>query len=126
MAVENPEAPGTDMGRSSFQMPRIRRAFEHAHRVLLYAVAAPNLRSILSLIIRVDDEMLSSRVRINITGKSKKEQRREATGLSSGDAATALQVQEIIDSSNNEASADEIVEKKSKHSKKRKRRHDED
>ena len=31
--VENPDCPELDVGRSSFMLPKIRRAFEHAHQV---------------------------------------------------------------------------------------------
>jgi DNA polymerase sigma len=65
LCIENPDQPDLDMGRGSYNMPRIRRAFEHAHQVLLVALA-PSLHddavpSVLAHIIRSDDPALASR-----------------------------------------------------------------
>ena len=62
LAIENPESPGVDMGRNSHQLPKIKRAFEHAHRVLLYALSDRKVVSYLPLLIRVDDPTLALRV----------------------------------------------------------------
>ncbi len=109
-------------------MPRIRRAFEHAHRVLLYAVTAPNLRSILSLVIRVDDPMLTSRVHIKIISRSAKRKQIEAIGASSCNADTTTLKDQDCDDSNNEGAVDEEIvsssmKAKNHPSKKHKKRH---
>lgn len=49
------------MGRNSFMMVKIRRAFEHAHQLLTVAVADTNQPSYLSFVIRPDDPALADR-----------------------------------------------------------------
>ena len=59
--IENPDAPDQDMGRNSFQMPKIRRSFEHAQQLMVSALADPHVASYLSYVIRPDDPSLADR-----------------------------------------------------------------
>jgi len=61
LSIENPMQPELDMGRNSFQMPKIRRAFEHALQLLSAALSNPDCDSYLSFFIRTDDPMLKDR-----------------------------------------------------------------
>jgi len=65
--VEDPEKPDKDLGTSSYNMPRIRKAFGHAHRLLIDRLsevdAASNgkgemPRSILEAIINVTEDLI--------------------------------------------------------------------
>jgi hypothetical protein len=53
--------PELDMGRNSFMMPKIRRAFEHALQLLSAALANRSCDSYLAFVIRTDDVMLTGR-----------------------------------------------------------------
>lgn len=59
--IENPEAPDQDMGRNSFQIVKIRRAFEHAHQLMTSSLGDPKVASYLSYVIRPDDPALADR-----------------------------------------------------------------
>jgi hypothetical protein len=88
LCIENPDYPDIDMGRNSFQMFKVKKAFEHGHQVLLVALLNRNTLdrrrvipaadeedappeddsaqsggdvSILAHLIRSDDEMLLNR-----------------------------------------------------------------
>ena len=61
LSIENPMQPELDMGRNSFQMPKIRRAFEHALQLLSAALTNQDCDSYLSFFIRTDDPMLKDR-----------------------------------------------------------------
>lgn len=58
------------MGKNSFQMFKVKKAFEHGHQVLLVALQNHNrgiqsnndVTSILSHLIRADDEMIANRL----------------------------------------------------------------
>jgi len=39
LCVENPEDPDADLGSSSFNIPRVRKAFAHAHRMLVTRIS---------------------------------------------------------------------------------------
>eukprot|EP00606_Chrysophyceae_sp_TOSAG23-5_P000844 GSChrysophyteH2.ASY1.ANO1.516.1 assembled CDS len=58
LALENPHMPDIDMGRGSFMMPKIRRAFEHAQQLLGFALSDSTAKSYLSYFIRSDDPLL--------------------------------------------------------------------
>ena len=69
LCVENPLQPDVDMGRGSYNMPKVRRAFEHAHQVLLVALTraqsqSESVPSVLAHIIRSDDSTLASRAQV--------------------------------------------------------------
>lgn len=55
LSIENPEDPSIDMGKNSFNFPKVKRAFEHAYQVLVSALQSNNKASLLSFIIRQDD-----------------------------------------------------------------------
>lgn len=58
------------MGRNSFLIPRIKKAFEHAHRVLLYSLSRGKEEiSALSLILNADDPSLTSIIRPSKAGR---------------------------------------------------------
>jgi DNA polymerase sigma len=59
LSIENPYDPDVDMGRNSFQMPKIRRAFQQGNELLAYALGKPGEESYLRYVIRSDDPMLS-------------------------------------------------------------------
>eukprot|EP00597_Dinobryon_sp_UTEXLB2267_P017252 CAMPEP_0201095982 /NCGR_PEP_ID=MMETSP0812-20130820/4895_1 /ASSEMBLY_ACC=CAM_ASM_000668 /TAXON_ID=98059 /ORGANISM="Dinobryon sp., Strain UTEXLB2267" /LENGTH=243 /DNA_ID=CAMNT_0047349919 /DNA_START=475 /DNA_END=1206 /DNA_ORIENTATION=- len=75
--MENPDMPSLDMGRSSFLLPKVRRAFEHAHQCLVAALCdsshshsdrkdsshsqSSSDSSLLSFVIRADDPSLAGR-----------------------------------------------------------------
>ncbi len=59
--IENPDCPEQDMGRNSFMMVKIRRAFEHAHQLLTASLADNRVPSYLSFVIRPDDPALAGR-----------------------------------------------------------------
>jgi len=61
LSIENPMQPELDMGRNSFMMPKIRRAFEHALQLLSAALANRSCDSYLAFVIRTDDAMLTGR-----------------------------------------------------------------
>jgi DNA polymerase sigma len=68
LAVENPQSAGVDMGRNSFLMPRVKKAFDHAHRVLLHCLTRRrDGEAILTLIINADDPALTSRSTLDRT-----------------------------------------------------------
>lgn len=60
--VQNPDDPTHDMGRNSFLLPKIRRAFEHAHQLLTVALNDSNQSSYLGYVIRGDDPYLVQRL----------------------------------------------------------------
>lgn len=108
LCIENPDQPDLDMGRGSYNMPRIRRAFEHAHQVLLVALA-PSLYddaipSVLAHIIRSDDPVLSSRSQAM---KRNKETMSSSIGTNSGGSKSSAIEGGSSDDSN--ASKDEKV-----------------
>jgi DNA polymerase sigma len=45
LCIENPDYPDIDMGKNSFQMFKVRKAFEHGHQVLLVALQNRNTLS---------------------------------------------------------------------------------
>ena len=62
--LENPDSPELDIGRSSFMLPKVRRAFEHAQQCLLSSLTDYHSHkedSLLSFIIRADDPSLLGR-----------------------------------------------------------------
>jgi len=61
LALENPEDITVDIGKNSFQLPKIRRAFEHAQQVLTCALMDNRVESFLSFLIRPDDPVLTGR-----------------------------------------------------------------
>ena len=58
LSLENPHMPEIDMGRGSFMMPKIRRALEHAHQLLGFALSDSTVTSYLRYFIRTDDPLL--------------------------------------------------------------------
>lgn len=61
-AIENPDQPDADIGRNSFMLPKIKRAFEHAHQLLSAALfGQTEAESYLSFVIRTDDPVLATR-----------------------------------------------------------------
>ena len=59
------------MGRNSFLLPKIRRAFEHAHQLLTAAIKdAGNTDSYLSFVVRSDDPILANRTIDMFTDRS--------------------------------------------------------
>jgi len=57
LSVENPELPDVDVGRNSWNIENIRRAFQHAHRALvdgLRSYRANDAKSILASILKLD------------------------------------------------------------------------
>lgn len=60
LSIENPAVPDVDMGRNSFLMPRIRKAFEHAHQALLAGLQSGG-PSVLGLVVRGDDTSWATR-----------------------------------------------------------------
>ena len=63
LCVENPDEPELDMGKSSFQVAKIRRAFEHAYQLLSVAITnTENPHSYLGYVIRGDDPLLTRRL----------------------------------------------------------------
>jgi DNA polymerase sigma len=61
LCFENPAVPDSDLGRSSYMMPKIKRAFEHAHQLLQAALSDSTVESYLSYVIRADDALLLTR-----------------------------------------------------------------
>lgn len=61
LAIENPLYPDIDMGKSSYNINRIKRTFDHAYQVLLCAMSTGPVPSLLSYIIRPDHAMFASR-----------------------------------------------------------------
>jgi hypothetical protein len=61
LAIENPDQPDSDIGRNSYMLPKIKRAFEHSHQLLTSALSGPASVSYLSFVIRSDDPQLISR-----------------------------------------------------------------
>lgn len=72
LTIVNPDMPDQDMGKNSFLLSKIRKAFEHTYQLLCYALAnypssgankeaAQRLDSVLSLVIRGDDPILLAR-----------------------------------------------------------------
>lgn len=59
--LENPDLPELDVGRNSYTMPKIRRAFEHAHQLLTVALGDPRVPSYLAYVVRPDDPVLQDR-----------------------------------------------------------------
>ncbi|XP_024524838.1 non-canonical poly(A) RNA polymerase PAPD5 [Selaginella moellendorffii] len=62
LAVEDPQAPENDIGKNSFQIPKIRAAFVLAHRLLATTTANTGNTGILGRIIR-GDSILTNRKR---------------------------------------------------------------
>jgi len=67
LSIENPENPDNDLGMSSYNIPKIRKAFAHAHRRLMDHLSRGvsdnrSVTSILSSIISPNDKSLISRV----------------------------------------------------------------
>jgi len=58
LSIENPHLPGVDMGKNSFLLPKIRRAFEHALQLLSFALSDASAASYLGFFIRTDDPAL--------------------------------------------------------------------
>jgi hypothetical protein len=75
LSIENPMQPELDMGRNSFQMPKIRRAFEHALQLLSAALTNQDCDSYLSFFIRTDDPVLQDRNVNLLSTKSRMNQR---------------------------------------------------
>jgi hypothetical protein len=67
--IENPDCPEQDMGRNSFMMVKIRRAFEHAHQLLTASLGDTHSASYLSFVIRPDDPALADRPGPELTDK---------------------------------------------------------
>lgn len=67
LAIENPDVPEVDMGRNSFNMPKIRRTFEHASQLLTSALADQRIESFLSFVIRPDDQHLAGRPPVGLS-----------------------------------------------------------
>mmetsp|Transcript_20506 Transcript_20506/g.34311 ORF Transcript_20506/g.34311 Transcript_20506/m.34311 type:complete len:380 (+) Transcript_20506:29-1168(+) len=59
--LENPDSPDLDIGKNSFTMPKIRRAFEHAHQLLCAALVDGRVPSYLAYVVRPDDPILQDR-----------------------------------------------------------------
>ena len=64
LAIENPQSPDIDMGRNSYLIQRVKKAFDHAHKILRYAVSKHRsaTSSMLSLIINDSDDILTERL----------------------------------------------------------------
>jgi non-canonical poly(A) RNA polymerase PAPD5/7 len=75
LSIENPMQPDLDMGRNSFQMPKIRRAFEHALQLLSAALANFDCDSYLSFFIRTDDPIFKDRQTNLLSTKGRVNQR---------------------------------------------------
>ena len=60
--IENPDTPDIDMGKNSFLLPKIKRAFEHAYQLLTVTLADESVESYLSYVIRTDDPLLTERL----------------------------------------------------------------
>lgn len=63
LTIVNPDQPDQDMGKNSFLLPKIRRAFEHSYQLLCCALRTQN-PSYLSYVIRGDDEALLARAQL--------------------------------------------------------------
>lgn len=65
LSIENPDPaviPPVDIGKNSFMIAKVRRAFEHAHQVMTSILNSSSvIYSYLAFIIRPDDPMLISR-----------------------------------------------------------------
>ena len=61
LAFENPCQPDVDMGRNSFMMFKVKRAFEHAYQLLCAALGNSKVESYLTFVIRSDDPILAKR-----------------------------------------------------------------
>eukprot|EP01039_Chlorochromonas_danica_P001099 gene1099-1192_t len=61
LTIVNPDQPDQDMGKNSFLLPKIRRAFEHTHQLLAAALKEEKRDSYLAFIIRGDDAALVAR-----------------------------------------------------------------
>ena len=59
--IEHPIEQDADVGRNSFLAPKIRKAFEHAHEVLITVLSQGRSESYLGYIIRADDPSLVHR-----------------------------------------------------------------
>jgi len=99
LALENPNDPTSDVGRSTFRMNNIQRSFEVAFRVLLAHVSEPYVdnKSILSCIIPPSDALYRraatlntlSNVKSNSNKKSGKRKRRQSESSSAVDMSTS-------------------------------------
>ena len=122
LAIENPQSAGIDMGRNSFLMPKVKKAFDHAHRVLLHCLTRRREgEAMLSLIINVDDPILTSRSVVNRvigTDEGSHTGGDDSSDVACSDAAS----EEDVDVSVNSCSRGEKKSKKKKE-KRRKRKH---
>eukprot|EP01038_Epipyxis_sp_PR26KG_P013133 gene13133-17600_t len=59
--IENPMDPELDMGKGSFMLQKVKRAFEHASQLLTAALGDGNTPSYLSYVIRPDDPNIADR-----------------------------------------------------------------
>jgi hypothetical protein len=59
--------PEVDMGKNSFMMPKIRRAFEHALQLLTAAITSDRVESYLAFLVRPDDPALCNRPAFGIS-----------------------------------------------------------